>query len=31
MYKVGSINVVDLDYRFEAHIFKYERERIGQR
>ncbi len=31
MHKVESINVIDLDYRFEAHIFKYEQERIGQR
>ncbi|NGX54597.1 MAG: hypothetical protein KR126chlam2_00211 [Chlamydiae bacterium] len=31
MHKVESINMVDLDYRFEAHIYKYERERIGLR
>ncbi len=31
MRKVESINVIDLGYRFEAHIFKYERERIAQK
>ncbi len=29
MHKVGSGNVADLGNRFEAHIFKYERERIA--